>query len=121
MGRPAVLLPTIITHLRTVTSTLFTTLSEDTEKSTEESTKESTEELMEEAREEAREETMEAVKEAAGATANLAMAQLGKERWALGRVKLYGGNRGKSTKIGEGQGIFRWPLRLRHVDGDYLV
>ena len=31
-----------------------------------------------------------------------------------GGVKLYGGNHGKSGKIGEGYGIFGWPLRLRH-------
>ena len=42
------------------------------------------------------------------------------QRWrdqarVAGRVKSYGGNHGKAGKIGEGHGIFGWPLWLRHV------
>ena len=38
-------------------------------------------------------------------------------RWprTAGCFNLYGGDHGKSSKIGEGHGIFGWPLRLRHV------
>ena len=76
------------------------------------------------------EETMEAVEEATAATADPAVAwargvssrQDGQDQWRRRRfddgqgtpgcVKLYGGYHGKSGKIGEGHGIFGWPLWL---------
>ena len=38
-------------------------------------------------------------------------------RWPRtpGYFNSYGGNHSKSGKIGEGHGIFGWPLRLRHI------
>ena len=77
------------------------------------------------------EETKEAVEEATAATAYPAVAcargassrQDRQDRWRRWRFKdgqggcviSYGGDHGKSGKIGEGHGIFGWPLRLRHV------
>ena len=82
------------------------------------------------------EETVEAVEEATAATADPVVVwargassqQVGQDRWRQGRsdndsigqgtlgcVKSYSGDQGKSGKIGEGHGTFRWPLQLRHV------
>ena len=48
-----------------------------------------------------------------GGKGDQAMTRLGKGRPE--RVKLYDGNHGKLSKIGEGHDIFGWPLWLRHV------